>query len=226
MPPRPALPWAVGAGQVAPATPVPSKTRPVPSKIVAKADNPARIIPIIPAGEPPLKAWSFSSLMDFERCKYYTYLKRVQKIPEPERPLPPGKLEHANDRGTRIHDSAEQFVRGNMKFNPELRAFETEFHAMQAMFKQGQVSLEGEWGMSKDWEPAEWKSAWLRLKLDALVFKSPSEAVAHKRSCIDVDLVQLNAAPRSSVRFCLSNDQIAGVRLKSTRPETHSNRSG
>ena len=40
------------------------------------------------------------------------------------------------------------------------------------------------------------------------------------------DLVQLNAAPRSSVRFCLSNDQIAGVRLKSTRPETHSNRSG
>lgn len=148
----------------------------------AVAEAPARVIPIIPIPttfeKPPLKSWSFSSLMDFEKCKFYTYLKRVQKIPEPERPLPPGKTEHANDRGSRIHDSAEQFVRGKMKFNPELRAFETEFNAMQALFKQGQVSLEGEWGMSSGWEPAEWKDAWLRLKLDALVFKSAHEAVA------------------------------------------------
>lgn len=144
---------------------------------------PARVIPIAAAptaslSKPPLSSWSFSSLMDFERCKYYTYLKRVQKIPEPERPLPPGKLEHANDRGSRIHDSAEQFVRGKAKFNPELRAFEPEFKSMAAAFKQGQVALEGEWGMSRGWEPAEWKAAWLRLKLDALVFLSPQEAVA------------------------------------------------
>lgn len=144
---------------------------------------PPRVIPIVPAKAAPItvapiKAWSFSSLMDFERCKYYSYLKRVQKIPEPVRPLPPGKLEHANDRGSRIHDTAELFVRGSGKFSPDLKSFETEFLSMQGQFKKGQVSLEGEWGMSKDWEPAEWKKAWLRLKLDALVFLSPTEAVA------------------------------------------------
>lgn len=150
------------------------------SNVVTAAD--ARVIPIIPIPapfpKPPLKSWSFSSLMDFERCRFYSYLKRVQKIPEPERALPPGKLEHANDRGTRIHESAELFVKGKVKFNPELRAFETEFNAMAALHKKGQVSLEGEWGMNKDWEPADWSAAWLRLKLDALVFKSASEAVA------------------------------------------------
>jgi len=139
----------------------------------------ARVIPIVATPKtPPLKSWSFSSLSDFGRCPYYTYLKRVQKIPEPERPLPPGKLEHANDRGSRIHDSAELFVRGKAKFAPELRSFETEFLSLQSSFKAGKVSLEGEWGMSKDWEPADYKSAWLRLKLDALYFISDTEAVA------------------------------------------------
>lgn len=172
---RTALPWAAGAG---PVTPPAAKPRTQQSAI---SGNPARIIPIVAdhtLAKPPLKAWSFSSLMDFERCKYYTFLKRVQKIPEPERPLPPGKLEHANDRGSRIHDSAEMFVRGKAKFSPDLRAFESEFRAMQGMFDQGKVSLEGEWGMNNQWEPAEWKAAWLRLKLDALVFKSETEAVA------------------------------------------------
>jgi hypothetical protein len=188
MPKNSPKPWELGAdalvsfaaantapGYVEPA--MRPKTRPASAVTGA---NPAKIIPIVPDHRlpaAPLKSWSFSSLMDFERCKYYTFLKRVQKIPEPERPLPPGKMEHANDRGSRIHDSAEMFVRGKKPFNPELRAFETEFHAMQGMFKQGMVSLEGEWGMDENWEPADWNNAWLRLKLDALVFKSETEAV-------------------------------------------------
>lgn len=155
---------------------------PVPRSRVAPAAKVAPVIPIIasPAAlTPPMKSWSFSSLGDFEKCRYYSYLKRVQKIPEPERPLPPGKLEHANDRGTRIHDHAEQFVRGKEKYAlPEMRSFETEFLSLQNSFKAGMVSLEGEWGMNAQWEPADWKAAWLRLKLDALVFLSPREAVA------------------------------------------------
>lgn len=158
---------------------------PAPSPRASKS----RVIPIAKAKvdpapvpttfvTPPLKSWSFSSLSDFERCKYYSFLKRVEKIPEPERALPPGKSEHANDRGSRIHDQAEMFVRGTGKFASEMRSFETEFNALQRLFSQGQVQLEGEWGMSKDWEPADWKKAWLRLKLDALVFLSPEEAVA------------------------------------------------
>lgn len=143
-----------------------------PRVINIAAVNPAII-------KPPMKSWSFSSLGDFEKCKYYSYLKRVQKIPEPERPLPPGKLEHANDRGSRIHDHAEMFVRGKEKFiASEMNKFETEFNRLREAFKAGKVLLEGEWGMKDDWTPAEWKTAWLRLKLDALYFISDTEAVA------------------------------------------------
>lgn len=149
------------------------------------ADTKSRVIPIAPVhivpayAEPPMKSWSFSALGDFEKCKYLSYLKRVQKIPEPERPLPPGKTEHANDRGSRIHDHAEMYVRGKEKLLlPELRSFETEFNSLRESFKAGKVLLEGEWGMDHNWDAADWKKAWLRLKLDALVFISPTEAVA------------------------------------------------
>ncbi len=149
------------------------------SRVVAPVK---RVIPIAAPHlnllKPPIKAWSFSSLGDFERCRYYSFLKRVQKIPEPERELPPGKLEHANDRGTRIHDAAEMFVRGTGPFDPGLKYFQHEFEAMAKLFKAGKVSLEGEWGMNREWEPEEYAKAWLRLKLDALVFLSPTEAIA------------------------------------------------
>jgi hypothetical protein len=42
---------------------------------------------------------SFSRLQNFEKCKYLAKLMYIDRIPEPERPLPPGKTEHANDRG-------------------------------------------------------------------------------------------------------------------------------
>ena len=62
-----------------------------------------------------VNSWSHSKLMDFEKCKKYFWLKHDQRIPEPERPLPPGKTEHANDRGTRVHQSCEDFVTGKIK---------------------------------------------------------------------------------------------------------------
>jgi len=37
--------------------------------------------------------------------------------------------------------------------------------------------LEGEWGMDIEWGTAEWKSAWLRLKLDVCVFLDDKEAI-------------------------------------------------
>ena len=55
----------------------------------------------------------------FEQCKFRAKLQYVDKIPEPERPLPPGKTEHANDRGTRIHDAAENFVNRDINLIPE-----------------------------------------------------------------------------------------------------------
>jgi len=110
-----------------------------------------------------IDSWSHSRLGDFEKCKYMAWLKHDQRIPEPPRPLPPGKTEHANDRGSRIHDCAEMFVRGKGPFIPEMREFEAEFKHLQHLFKQGKVFLEGEWGMTEDWEITGWNGAWKEL---------------------------------------------------------------
>lgn len=116
-------------------------------------------------------SWSHSKLTDFEKCKFLTWLKHDQRIPEPERPLPPGKTEHANDRGSRVHDGCELYVcsaSDELPSEAELY-FGPQIDLLRVLYAEGMVSLEGEWGMDKDWEIAEWKSAWLRLKLDALV---------------------------------------------------------
>ncbi len=126
-----------------------------------------------------IKAWSYSRLVDFEQCKLRAKLKYIDRIPEPARPLPPGKTEHANDRGTRIHDAAERFVRGGVELIPELKSFSAEFHDLRNKYKHGMVSLEGEWAINKDWEPVAWgdRDAWARIKLDAFVRLSKTHAV-------------------------------------------------
>ena len=126
-----------------------------------------------------IKAWSYSRLVDFEQCKLRAKFKYVDRIPEPARPLPLGKTEHANDRGTRIHDAAERFVRGGVELIPELKPFAAEFHDLRNKYSHGMVSLEGEWAINKDWAPVAWgdRDAWARIKLDAFVRLSPTHAV-------------------------------------------------
>lgn len=128
----------------------------------------------------PIPTWSFSRLKVFEECKFRAQLQYGQKIPEPERPLPPGKSEHANDRGTRVHTAAEHYVNGTTDILiPELMAFRTEFEAMRKLFAAGVVSLEGDWGMDINWDPTGWmaKDVWQRTKLDAMVMLDDYEAV-------------------------------------------------
>ena len=125
-----------------------------------------------------IASWSFSRLLDFEACQYRAYLKYDLRIPEPERPLPPGKTEHANDRGTRIHTLAEDYVAGRLEtLPPELAAFTPELAHARALFQDGRVSLEGQWGMDQDWTPCAWSAAWQRCKLDAIVRTGPHTAV-------------------------------------------------
>lgn len=108
-----------------------------------------------------IDSWSFSRLMDFEKCKFYAYLKHDRKIPEPQRPLRPGETELANDRGSRIHDAAEGFVRGLVPLTPELSTFAPEFNKLRELFKLGVVQLEQEWGFRDDWTPmSNWYGEW------------------------------------------------------------------
>lgn len=127
-----------------------------------------------------VNSWSYSKLTDFEKCKFLFWLKHDQRIPEPERPLPIGKTEHANDRGTRVHQSCEDYVRGDSDILvPEAeKHFGPQLDLMRVLHDRGEVSLEGEWGFDKDWNPTDWRTAWLRMKLDAVVFLSPTEAIA------------------------------------------------
>ncbi len=124
-------------------------------------------------------SWSFSKLGDFQKCRKYFWLKHEQKIPEPDRPLKPGQTEHANDRGSRIHDSCELYVRGDSDdLAPEAeKHFGLKIDLLRHLHTEGVVELEGNWGMSKDWDIAEWNQAWLRLKLDVLVHLSPDSAI-------------------------------------------------
>ena len=125
-----------------------------------------------------IKSWSYSRLTVFEQCPYHAYLKFIKKIPEPERPLPKGKTEHANDRGSRIHDGAEHYVRGTGEFPKELSKFRPEFDKLKVLFEQGKVVLEGDWGLTKGWGPTGWMEpdTWGRVKLDALAFLTPEHA--------------------------------------------------
>ena len=126
-----------------------------------------------------IRSWSHSRLVDFEQCKLRAKLKYIDRIPEPPRPLPPGKTEHANDRGTRVHEAGEAYVKGGIELIPELESFKDEFARLNHLYKTGKVSLEGEWAYNRDWNPVAWMSAdaWLRLKIDALVTASPEHMV-------------------------------------------------
>lgn len=126
-----------------------------------------------------ISSWSHSKLMDFEKCKFLAWLKHDQRIPEPERPLPPGKTEHANDRGSRIHDSCERYVRGDTHelAHEASKHFGPQLDLMRVLHSEGKVSLEGEWGMDADWQPTDYHKAWLRLKLDAIIHIDKTEAI-------------------------------------------------
>lgn len=108
-----------------------------------------------------LDTWSYSKLVEFEKCKFRTFLLHVKRVPEPPRELRPGQTEHANDRGSRIHDEAEKFVRGDRAhLSSELRPFENEFLRLRELYRQGVVSLEGNWGYDEGWNPMPWKGEW------------------------------------------------------------------
>lgn len=125
-----------------------------------------------------ISSWSHSKLGDFEKCKFLAWLKHDQKIPEPERPLPPGKTEHANDRGTRIHTAAELYINGQVDTQiPEMSKFAAEFEHLRHLFSAGLVSLEGEWALDENWEPTDWRTGWHRSKVDAIVLPDPHQAI-------------------------------------------------
>jgi hypothetical protein len=116
---------------------------------------------------PPLKAWSFSRLEVFEKCPKRAELQFVKKITEENDP----KREEALTRGKKVHEAAEQYVRGEIDNLPkELKKFEGKFEEMRKLYatEPEKLVLEENWAFTIDWQPTEWygEDAWCRMVLD------------------------------------------------------------
>ena len=118
-----------------------------------------------------IKSWSYSGLKVFEQCPFRSYLARVKKIREESGP--------AAERGTVIHQEAEDYVNGTLgEFPDTLKKFKDNFEELRNGFINAQVELEGDWGFDTEWQAVGWndKNTWARVKLDALVHQDETSA--------------------------------------------------
>ena len=125
-----------------------------------------------------INAWSYSRLSVYKTCPRQAKLKFVDKIAELPRPLPPGQKEHANDRGSRIHEAAEHYVNGTRNdLIYELEHFKKELEKARSMHALGLAKTEETWLYGEGWEvlgpEADYHDIWLRIIADLHVFLSP-----------------------------------------------------
>lgn len=120
-----------------------------------------------------IKAWSWSRLEVFEKCPYRAFLQFVEKRDEHQ--ASDEKRENALKRGQEMHEQAEAYVRGTLETLPkELKKSAKVLNDTREVFAQTpeRVVLEEDWAFTKEWTSAGWfdENAWLRMKLDRLVF--------------------------------------------------------
>lgn len=118
-----------------------------------------KVIPI-----KPLTSWSFSRYGDWKTCPLKAKFKHIDRIKEP--------ANEAMERGNRIHEMAERFVKGTLpKLPAELGQFKADFAALKKMYKakQDPMIVEDQWAFTATWEETQWNDwtgCWLRIKLD------------------------------------------------------------
>ena len=125
-----------------------------------------------------ITAWSLSRLKIFEQCPARAKLQFSDKIGYDNSTT----SEQKRLRGIVVHEGAEKFVTGETdKLPTELNAFKAELAHLRSLYDVGCVLTEDDWAFDADWQPTTWNSptAWLRLKLDAIVFdkRDPTHAV-------------------------------------------------
>ena len=107
-----------------------------------------------------VRAWSYSRLMDYEKCPQLYKFKVIDKLPEP------GSA--AMERGGDIHKKAEAYLNSRKSKCPqELKRVEPELKALRRL---GAVA-EDQWTFTRDFAGStSWfgKDAWARLKIDSV----------------------------------------------------------
>lgn len=113
------------------------------------------------------RTWSYSSLGQYETCPQQYKLRRIVKLPEPQHP--------AAARGETVHARGEQFLLGTVKQVPAgYEKFAREMRGLKAAGAAPELEL----AFTAEWAPTEWRApdAWVRMKLDASVVHSDTEA--------------------------------------------------
>lgn len=125
------------------------------------------------------KSWSHSRWNEYEQCPLKAKLKHLDKIAEP--PPPPGS---ALERGTRVHQLADAYVRGTGRnLPPDLKKFESYFKKVRKIYAADpdRVTMEQMWGFNRNWEVVawdDWYNCWLRVKMD-LAYVDDDERTVH-----------------------------------------------
>ena len=121
--------------------------------------------------------WSFSGLQIYEACPLRYKFAKIDKLPElpraPDNPM---------ERGNRIHDNLERYVKGTAPLNNEAKALDKFVPALdhlKELYTNGMACAEDSWFFDEDWNPCERDNVWLWLKLDFNV-----EDVVNHRSII------------------------------------------
>ena len=79
-----------------------------------------------------IKSWSFSRYSDYCKCPAMAKYKYIDKIVNPD-----DQKSEALQRGARIHELAEGYLKGTIARLPkELKAFEDEFKKLRKQYKK------------------------------------------------------------------------------------------
>lgn len=117
---------------------------------------------------PTIKAWSYSAVKLFERCPYAAKLRYLDKAP-----AKPQAEDGPLNRGLKMHQAAEAFVKGELDTLPTtLKKLADEYEALRQHYLNGHATVEDEWAWNAELEPVDWMApdVWLRVKTDAIVF--------------------------------------------------------
>jgi len=132
-----------------------------------------------------IKTGSFSRLSIYQECPRRAQLAYINKIQEPDRgvgPLtaPDGTKEWHNDRGSRIHKLAQDYVEGLISTFPnELQKFKKEIEELQKQYTTGKVITEELWCFDNNWIPCgsnDREDIYFRIITDITLFHTPQTA--------------------------------------------------
>lgn len=109
------------------------------------------------------KSWSFSRYNTYTQCPLKARLQYIEKIPQDPSP-------HL-ERGIRIHEEAEAYIKGEGDVFNSFGRFIEFFDFLRQVYSEDQSTMvvEDNWSFTREWNETQWnnwKACYLRVKLD------------------------------------------------------------